>query len=302
MPTTEQRIRKIIIMLGKAALTAVILVGVCSYVYFCPPVLTSTNGGFLLYPLPPGDEYKFESINNIKREEVWFKNNQGAKLHAWYFQNPDKNAPVILFSHGNAGNIGHRLMLAKCLLDAGASVFLFDYRSFGKSEGTKNLQGIADDSRAAYDYLVVNRKIPTNKVVLYGESIGGGPTCDLASKVQAGGVILDSTFTSLLHVAKKKVAFFNIYPDFLQPIPAMNNISVLQGKHAPLLIIHGQLDEVIPISEANENFQSASDPKRLLTLPNSTHNWKEPDFPLYVKGVHEFLKQIESNNAILKQD
>jgi fermentation-respiration switch protein FrsA (DUF1100 family) len=294
MQLDSQAISSFLQLLSKSAFIAFVLVAVCTYIYFCPPVLTMTNGGFILFPMPPGEEYKCTSVNNVQREEVWFKNEEGNKLNGWFFQSPNKNAPVILFSHGNAGNIGHRLMLVKALMDAGASVFVYDYRAYGLSEGKKNLQGLSKDAHAAYNYLVEEKKLAPQKIILYGESIGGGPTCMLASQVKCGGIILDSTFTSLLRVAKKKVAYFNVYPDFLQTVPSMDNFSFLKEKHAPVLIIHGEKDEVIPYSEAQENFAAASEPKQFVSLPHATHNWKEPDWNLYIEGIHKFLQETQS--------
>lgn len=285
-------------MIFRSAAIAVVLVGSCSYVYFCPPLLTTFNGGFLLFPYPAGPEFDYDTINGVKRDDVYFKNSNGDNLNAWFFQNPEnKNAPVVLFSHGNGGNISHRLHLIKALMDAGASVFIFDYRAYGRSSGSKNLQGVNDDAEAAFNYLVQTRKIPIDRIVLYGESIGGGPACELARRNQVGGLILDSTFTSLLHVGKKKVGVLNIYPDFLLPNPAFDNRAVIAGKHPPLLIIHGQKDELIPVSEANENFEAASEPKTLLLLPQSTHNSKADDFSAYVEGLTSFFKQLEHKGS-----
>ncbi len=265
------------------------LVAVGCLAYLSPLVLTSVNRSLILYPHPPGPEYRIASVNGVQREDAYFRNPEGNKLHGWFFQLPNPKSPVILYSHGNGGNIGNRLMLVKWLLDAGASVFLFDYRAYGKSEGTADLSGIVTDTRAAYDYLTMTRKIAPSKIVLYGESIGGGPTCALAKEVPAGGIILDSTFTSLMQVARKRVWFFNIYPDLLGPVPPLNNICVIRGRHAPLLIIHGELDEVIPYSEAEENFQAASSPKWFLKLPHSKHSDKRIDALMYVEGVRKFL-------------
>lgn len=289
------KLDKLLIFLGKAFVIAAAIVFSASYVYFSPPVLTRTNGGFILFPMPPGPEYQVDSVNNIKRQECWFKNNKGNKLEGWYFESRQaENPPVVLFSHGNAGNIGHRLMLAKWLMDAGASVFLFDYRSYGRSEGKKDLKGLVDDSRAAYKYMTCELKIPPERIVLYGESVGGGPTCQLIKELPAAGVILDSCFSSLLHVAKKKVEIMNIYPDFLQPDPPYDNRAAIAGKHPPVLIIHGIKDEVIPYSEAELNFASASEPKTLLSLPHSTHNWKDADSEAYVRGIAAFLESIKA--------
>jgi fermentation-respiration switch protein FrsA (DUF1100 family) len=223
----------------------------------------------------------------------------GNKLHGWLFQSSKSaDAPVVMISHGNAGNVGHRLMLVHFLMDAGASVFVYDYREFGKSEGKKSLAGLVDDSESAFDYLTNERKIPESNLVIYGESIGGGPTCMLAAKhPHVRGVILDSTFTSLLSIGKEKIEAFKIYPDFLKPIPAFENIEALKGPHAPLLIIHGQEDETIPISQAQANFNAASQPKSMLVLPHSTHNNKDADAELYESGVRKFLESLKAAHS-----
>lgn len=291
---TKEVILKFLKILLRAFLIACALVFLASYIIFSPPVLTSTCGDLILFPMPPGEEYSCQSVNFIKRREIWFKNKNGDELEGWLFKLPDENAPLVLFAHGNAGNMGHRLMLAKYLMDAGASVFLFDYRSYGLSKGKKSLPGVIEDTQAAFDCLTKELKFPPSKIILYGESIGGGPTCVLAAREKVKGVILDSTFTSALQLAKKRVPIMNIYPDFLQPVPPFDNQSYLRGAHVPVLIIHGQKDELVPFSEAQENFAAASAPKELLCLPQSTHNWKDADFDIYREGVRKFLKTIFS--------
>ncbi len=284
-------------LLIRAMLIALIIVLLGTYILLCPSVLSRICGDVILIPRQPGEEYTCDSVNNIKREETFITNNNGDKLHSWLFKSPEADAPVVLYCHGNAGNIGHRLMLAKYLLDAGASVLLFDYRAYGKSSGKKNLPGLIDDSQAAYDYLVNVKKYKPSQIVIYGESIGGGTACALASKVESGGLILDSTFTSLLQIAKKKVSYFRLYPDFCQFYPEFNNLETLKGKHAPLLIMHGKIDELIPFEEAQQNFAAASEPKELLELPNSTHNWKQPDEKLYIDGARKFFEKVRANSS-----
>lgn len=291
----SKEIKSLLLLFVRAFCIALGLVTLAALIYFSPPVLTKFNGSIALMPMPPGEEYNYDTVANVKRDEFYFKNKEGMKLHGWFFQSPKANAPVVLFNHGNAGNIGHRLFLAKWILEAGASVFLYDYRGFGKSEGKKDLQGLIDDSKAAYEYLTVEKKIAPKDIILYGESIGGGPTCSLAATVPEGGIILDSTFTSLLQIGKKKVAFFRIYPDFLQPIPAFNNLEMLKGKHAPLLIIHGKQDTLIPFDEAEQNYAEASEPKQFLALPNSSHNDKGPDADQFIEGLHKFFAELKEH-------
>jgi len=281
--------------LVKAFMIALILVLVIAYIWFSPPVLTRFNPGFLLFPFPAGEEYAISTIDGITRDDVYFTNSAGSKLNGWFFQSPNQSAPVVLISHGNAGNISNRLLLAQQILRAGGSVFVYDYSEFGKSEGQKSLIGLIADSQAAFDYLTKTRKIAAPEIVVYGESIGGGPTCVLAQNNQVKAIILDSTFTSLLGVGKKRIGFFNVYPDFLQPYPAFNNSEILKNKKVPLLVIHGMQDEVIPFSEGQDNFKIAAEPKRMAILPNSSHNDKRADMEIYQSNVKEFLASLSHN-------
>ena len=291
---TFQKIEKILAMLFKSALIAIGLVAICTYIYFCPPVLTTFNGQTLLFPFPAGPEFEFDTVNSVKRDDVYFKNKIGDTLNGWFFQNPNKNAPVVFFSHGNGGNISNRVHLIKAIMDAGASVFIYDYRNYGKSTGSKSLSGVVEDADAAMDYLTKTRKVDPKNIVLYGESIGGGPTCYLLSRHAFKGVILDSTFTSLVRVAKKKVPFFQIYPDFFQANPAFDNRRTIMAQHPPLLIIHGGQDDLIPPSEAEDNFRDASQSKQLLLLPSSSHNDKSKDFVAYIDGMKKFFDSLHS--------
>lgn len=284
-----QRVDLLLKLLLRSALIAAGIVAIGTYIFFCPPILTAFHGDFLLFPFPAGPGFEFDTVNGVKRDDVYFKNGAGDTLNGWFFQNPDAEAPIVLFSHGNGGNISHRMHLIKALMDAGASVFIYDYRQYGKSTGVKNLPGVIDDAESAFNYLVKTRKIAPEKIVLYGESIGGGPTCHMMAHHKVKGVILDSTFTSLMRVARKKVPYFNVYPDFLPPSPSFDNRTAIMAQHPPLLIIHGEKDEVIPSSEAQDNFRAASEPKQLLLLPDSSHNDKGKNFITYVAGLKKFL-------------
>lgn len=285
-----KRVERILALLLRSALIAVVLVACGTYIFFCPPLLTKFHGDYILFPIGPGPEFDFDTINGVKRDDVYFKNKNGDTLNGWFFQNPNSAAPVVLFSHGNGGNISNRVHLIKAIMDAGASVFIYDYRRYGRSTGVKSLSGLTEDADAAMDYLLKLRKLEPQRIVLYGESIGGGPTCYLLGKYPVKGVILDSTFTSLMRIAKKKVPYFCVYPDFLQPTPSFDNRSVIMGEHPPLLIIHGEKDDLIPASEAKDNFHDASEPKQILLLPGSNHNDKGPDFGPYIEGMKAFFE------------
>lgn len=290
--STKQKALRLALLLLKSFLIAAVIVFIGSYTFFSPPVFIPALGSkILLFPRPPGDEYKFSSINGKAPEEVFLTNAQGNKLHAWYWAVPGATK-TILFLHGNAGNIGHRLLHAKSIIENGASLMIVDYAGFGKSEGSQSLDGLVTDGGAAYEYLRNDKKIPAKDIVLYGESIGGAVVSDLARSKECAGIILDSTFSSIVGLAKKKISVYNMYPDFLQPTPRLNVLEYVSGKHPPLLIIHGKQDEIIPWAEAQSNFDAASEQKVLVYLPNSTHNWKEKDWDLYGKSIKDFVSSL----------
>lgn len=278
-------------MLVKAFLTALLLVSVGTYVICSPPVLLPILESKILMPLPPGEPYSFTTINGLKAEEVFMTNTAGNKIHGWYWAVPGSKK-TVMFMHGNAGNIGHRLFLAQAILAGGTSLFLFDYSGYGKSEGKVGFNELMSDSDLAYDFLVTQKKTRPVDIILYGESIGGAVACEMARKHECGGIILDSTFRSIVKIAKVKIPAYNIFPDFLQPSPSLNVIDYVSQKHPPLLLIHGIKDEIIPPSEASENFTAASEPKKLVLLPQSTHNSKGKDWAAYADSIKEFASTL----------
>jgi len=202
-------------------------------------------------------------------EDCWFTAVDGLRLHGWYLQHPQPRA-VVLHIHGNAGNLSHRAEVAE-LLHAryDASVLLFDYRGYGRSEGIPTMLGILRDARAARKELAARENIAENQVVLLGESLGGAVAVDLAAEEGARGLILESTFSSL-----RDVAGFH-YPRLLVSMVVADklNSAARIGKYrGPLLQVHGDADQIIPFASGRRLFDAANEPKRLLVLARHDHN------------------------------
>jgi fermentation-respiration switch protein FrsA (DUF1100 family) len=204
-------------------------------------------------------------------EDTRFLAPNGSKLHGWYFLLPHARK-TILVNHGNAGNIENRLLLCPLFLKLGCSVFLYDYEGYGQSLGRPTLTSVCQDALAAFDYLVMQKNVKPKDVVVYGESIGAGITSELSTQRKTGGLILQSPFTSLPECARDKVPLMRLYPDCAFPQPRLDNLQILKKQHAPLLIIHGMKDEILPYTYSQQIMQLASDPKRLVLLPNAGHN------------------------------
>jgi alpha-beta hydrolase superfamily lysophospholipase len=239
--------------------------------------------------------YAIDKILDGKREEYYF-DSRGSKLHGWLFRKPGSTA-IVVVHHGNAGNIVHRLHIAKACLTAGASVFLYDYRGYGKSGGTATISGILEDGLAAEDFILANLQFPVT--INYGESIGSAVACHVNASGKANALILQSGIASLPHVAKDGVAMLNVYPDLIWPQPQLDNCLLLSKSKVPLLLMHGERDKIVPASNSGLLFGASAAPsKTMIKLPHCGHNdvgHFDPD--LYQNAISQFVK----DNCATKQ-
>ncbi|MCB1984808.1 MAG: alpha/beta hydrolase [Burkholderiales bacterium] len=200
-------------------------------------------------------------------ESVQIRTNDGETLHGWYVPAPDAIGTVLFF-HGNAGNISHRLDYFPMLHSLKLNTFILDYRGYGQSSGTPTEIGTYNDAAAAWKYLTEVKGIVPNEIVLYGESLGGAVAAWLAARKNPGLLVLASTFTSVPDLAE------TIYP-FL---PARwisrfeyNTLEYLESINCPIFVAHSPDDEIVPFSHGQRLFQAAAIPKYFLTLSNG-HN------------------------------
>ncbi len=189
-------------------------------------------------------------------------------MHGWYFH-PYPDKPVILFCHGNAGNISHRLEYINLLLDMGVNVFIFDYRGYGKSSGRPSEKGIYTDALCAYDYLVNEERINPDDIILLGRSLGVAAALEVASKREAGAIIIENGFLSVRHMAKHMGIF-----RLVAPLLPENYNSLEKIKHVtiPKLIMWSENDEVVPPLMGKKLFEAASEPKFFYEIKNAGHN------------------------------
>lgn len=191
----------------------------------------------------------------------------GETLHGWWVPVSDAKGTVLFF-HGNAGNISHRINYLTMFKRLGYNTLLFDYRGYGHSSGTPSESGTYLDAQAAWRYLTENEKIAPARIALFGESLGGAVAAWLAAREQPGLLVLASTFTSVPDLAEE------IYP-FL-PVRWIsrfeyNTLESLQSVICPVFVAHSPQDEIIPYRHGQRLFQAAPAPKRFLTL-EGTHN------------------------------
>lgn len=222
-------------------------------------------------------------------EEVRFLTADEINLHGWIVPAKSPEA-LLLFCHGNAGNISHRLDNIARLNRIGISVFIFDYRGYGRSEGRISEKGLYLDSDAAYCLAAKRAKLQKLKLVVFGRSLGGIAAVHIASASPCAGVILESTFTHLGAMARTHfpVPFVESLLD--QRLNAIDKIGRIK---APLLFFHGDMDEVVPYRYGRELFLAAPEPKEFVTIPGGGHN--DTYFvggEYYFGKFHDFIKNL----------
>ena len=201
-------------------------------------------------------------------EDVFFTASDGVRLHGWYV--PGSRDVTLLWFHGNAGNISHRLGNLKEMHDELAvNIFIFDYRGYGQSRGTPSEQGTYLDAKAAIDYLKSRNDVSIDKIVYYGRSLGGAIAVELATQEPPYGLILESTFPSVPYMARKSGLF--------QPLHGLlrtkyDSAAKLPRVQAPLLQMHGDSDNTVPLEAGMALFEAASAPKEFYAIPGADHN------------------------------
>ncbi len=239
--------------------------------------------------------YKVDKILDVPREEVTFESN-GNKLYGWLFLKKGSKV-LVVFHHGNAGNILNRLSFVKALIQAGASVFIYDYRGYGKSGGKSNsLDALHEDGLAAFDFAKTKCDLPV--IVNFGESIGSTVACYVDSQRKADALILQSGLVSLPAVARSTFPIFTLYPDVIWPKPFLNNLELVSTSTRPLLLMHGLRDKLVPPQHSEMLLQAdKSSDKKYVQLPTCGHNdIGFYDSELYQSTLNEFFANHFKND------
>lgn len=229
-----------------------------------------------------------KSLNTTWQDE-YFSASDGTRLHGWYIKNP-KAQKTFLVSHGNAGNVSHRVLLIAPLINSGASVFLYDYRGYGKSAGKPSPEGIVQDGLAAYDFLNQKKQIAAEDIVLYGESLGCAVSTNIMEKRKVAGVVLQSGFSNIITAGRDRLPWLHLYPESLFPQRFLDNLTAYRSAHPPLLLLHGAKDLILPARYSQAIYETACEPKMLVLLPNCGHNDVHvQDVEISTKALQDFL-------------
>lgn len=222
----------------------------------------------------------------IGYEPVTLDTEDGIRLGAWYLDNPTGRG-TVLFCHGNAGNISHRLESLRQLHGLGFSVLIFDYRGYGHSGGRPSEEGTYKDAEAAWHYLTVTQGIQPRRIVVFGRSLGGAVAARLATRHPPGAVVIESTFTSVPDIAG------DLYPWL--PVKWLSRYrydvkSSVSATSVPILVIHSRDDEIIPFKHGQQLYAHANPPRQFLEIRGGHNDGFLTSGKLYINGLDTFLK------------
>jgi abhydrolase domain-containing protein 17 len=209
----------------------------------------------LIFQPPPASYRDSSGIINITSAN-------GMKIAAVHFANPQAKY-TILYSHGNAEDLGMILGVLRDIRDSGFAVFGYDYQGYGRSQGKPSEDNAYQDIEASYNYLTQQLGVPAKQIILYGRSVGGGPAIDLASRQTVGGLVVESSFVSAFRVLTK-------IP--ILPFDKFVNIDKIGKVKSPVLVIHGKLDRIVSFWHGERLFWAAKEPKLNFWVDAAGHN------------------------------
>jgi fermentation-respiration switch protein FrsA (DUF1100 family) len=236
----------------------------------------------------PSRSYNYKPDDyGLKYEEVSLSTSDGESLAAWFV--PAENADrTVLFCHGNAGNISHRLDTLKVFYELGLNCLIVDYRGYGQSSGKPTEAGTLIDIRTGFQWLVEEKKTPPDNIILFGRSLGGSIAASIAKDVNPRGLVIESAFTSFDDVGSH---YYPWLPVRLFSRFNYNTLEAVQQVNCPVLIIHSPNDEIIPYKFGLELFEAANEPKEFAELSGSHNNGFFNNGGLYMQIWKNWLQQ-----------
>ena len=241
----------------------------------------------------------------LSYEDVWLKvvtkSGKIEKIHGWWLPTAKKSDRVLLYLHGNGGNVSWNLESAKRYANLGFSVLLIDYRGYGRSEGSFPTEAkVYKDAQVAWDYLVTEQNIPPENIFIYGHSLGGAIAIDLAVRQpQVAGVIVQNTFTSIHDMVEYMGGFYRLLPINILVNHRFDSLAKVGILRSPILFIHGQEDKTVPASMSQVLYNQAQVPKEILFVPDAGHNDVAAIAgDLYLQTVEKFYELCSREQAV----
>ncbi len=244
----------------------------------------SCQGSFIYHP--EKSLHRNPEDINLSYESVDFNAADNTSLHGWYIPTDDERG-VILFCHGNGGNISHRLDTIRILNNLGFTVFIFDYRGYGKSSGKPDEDGTYLDALAAWNYLKEIKGIPAEKIIVHGRSLGGAIAVWLAANSEPAALIVESSFTSAVDVAKTMTPFQLFSWVITYRYSAVDYIKDVK---CPILVIHSRDDRLIPFELGRNLYLAAPGFPEFLEIQGGHNSGFIISKEVYIQGLDKFFK------------
>lgn len=219
---------------------------------------------------PSSDIVITPSDLNLNFEDHFLNVTDSDSIHAWFLPNRNDSSSnrVLLFCHGNAGNMSHRMETAEFIIRQGYSIVMFDYRGYGRSSGIPTEDNLHDDAQAVYDWLLNSKQVSAEDIIIFGRSLGGAVAVDLASRNECGGLIVESSFTSIEDMGRRMFPYMPVKLLIRFDFNALEKISRI---NCPVLVTHSPTDEIIAFELGRKLFDHAPDPKQFYELSGG-HN------------------------------
>ena len=245
---------------------------------------------WLVYPAPPRDSGEWNP-QGYGHEDVWITSLDGTQLHGWLFEHPNPQH-VVLYCHGNGEHVAHNVDLMDHLRrELNATVLIFDYRGYGKSEGRPHEKGVVSDGKAAHRWLAERTGVDTSDVVLIGRSLGGGVVVASAAELGARALVLQSTFARMVDTAAELYPWLPVRLVMRNRYDSLAHIAKYDG---PILQSHGTDDELVPYHHAQKLFAAAnSNRKEWIDVPGGGHCTPQPRD--YYGQLRDFLNRSTSS-------
>jgi len=264
------------------------LISVGGTMYLAILVVLFLLQGRMLY-LPDPALIATPKALNLAFEDVRITTDDGVVLHGWLVPG-QTSGPVLLFFHGNAGNISHRLESLRVFNRLGLTTLIIDYRGYGQSTGSPTEEGTYRDAEAAWRHLTQERGIDPRRIIVFGRSLGGGVAVWLAARVKPAALIIESTFTSVPDLAAK------IYPWL--PVRWLarfryDSQEKISSVKAPVLVAHSRNDEIVPFSHGKQLFEAAPMPRRLMVLRGGHNDGFIVSMDDYLRGLRLFIGGLD---------
>lgn len=264
------------------ALGGAVYMLLCAYLFFM-------QSRMLYYPNLPSRKLRTTpAAIGLDYEPVTLTADDRVRLHGWFVP-AEKQRAVLLFFHGNAGNISHRLDSLRIFHELGLSVLIFDYRGYGQSEGRPSEQGTYLDAEAAWRHLTVDRGIHPGNIVLFGRSLGGAVAAHQAAMDTPAGLILESVFTSVPDLA---ASYYRFIPVRLLSRFRYDTLAAVRMASCPVLIIHSPNDDIISYENGQRLYEAAEEPKTFLAIRGSHNEGFLASGSLYMNGLDVFIASL----------